>query len=163
MVDFCFTNFFFFLEFTAMLSFFKPMISDHHCIWLKCEVDDFYVRLLLLPTSITTMLLLLGNQENREEGGGQMSQEGGRARLASVPSRTTEDAVDQLQENEKLIAGDLLDVGYHRSSPVHHDGSIRIFIKNWIIIYHEVTFVEFISSQSLTKQISKLNPILMDE
>jgi hypothetical protein len=49
--------------------------------------------------------LSAGDQENREE---NVTQDGvQRPRLASVPSRT-EDAVDQLQENEKLIAGNHL-------------------------------------------------------
>lgn len=52
-------------------------------------------------------------QENRAENGGQGQTgtasvgEPQRPRLASVPSRA-EDAVDQLQENEKLIAGEFL-------------------------------------------------------
>lgn len=74
--------------------------------------------LLLLITAIWKPLHFLlfvfsFYQENRGENGGQgaagptgVGGEPQRPRLASVPSRA-EDAVDQLQENEKLIAGEV--------------------------------------------------------
>ena len=66
------------------------------------EPNAVVVRVLII---LFIYISCIRNQENRGENGAQGALQ--RPRLASVPSRA-EDAVDQLQENEKLIAGEFV-------------------------------------------------------
>lgn len=71
--------------------------SSRRRVNIKGAIDCY----LCIPLPFFSLPFLI--KENRgENGGAQGSIQ--RPRLASVPSRA-EDAVDQLQENEKLIAG----------------------------------------------------------
>lgn len=77
--------------------------SDHHSFNVFPVVFSSFFRHFPCPSAHGRTFLRLHDMdsESRGENGAQGVS---RPRLASVPSRA-EDAVDQLQENEKLIAG----------------------------------------------------------